>query len=54
MNILIGAGLLALSIISLLALYLWHKGKPFRDQKNANKGRPKMDDGMPRSSGRRL
>jgi len=53
MDPLIGAGLLALSIIILLGLYLWHKGKPFREKRRANLDRPKMNDGMPHSSGRR-
>lgn len=54
MDILVGAGLLALSILLLLGLYLWHKGKPFREKKKANRERPNARDGMPTSSRRRM
>lgn len=54
MDLVEGAIILALIVFGILGFYLWHRGKSFRAAKEANRGRPGMNDGMPTRSGRRL
>ena len=49
MDLIEGAAVLTVLLIFILGVYLWSRGKPFRDAKNAGKAKPSMKDGMPSS-----